>query len=240
VNVNQLDNSWKQVIGIDGVTHQRCSIITKGDFQNCAPTFLKISKPERLKCELKQAVVFANDEFHAVTALGWFGAYSLEEARISKQASKGDAGAMYRAAELRSFRFLRSDDALPHIERWVDIEAARHWFKRSAQLGYVPAVLGGAYLADLIQFGETAYPRLDKRHFIEMAVSDILELQADISMAKEECEEDTMKWEFDTAFSRFSYSFEQWEGRKTVTHLAKAVKRLVAEWKKDLGIKESS
>ena len=240
VNVTELENGWKQVIGIDGVTHQRCSIITKGSFQNWAPTFLKVEKPERLKCELQQAVVFADDEFSAMKAAGWFGAYSLEEARISKRASEGEAGAMYRAAELRSFRFLRSEDSLPHIERWVDIEAARHWFKRSAQSGFVPAVLGEAYLEDLIEFGEKVYPRLDKRDFLEATIEGILELQSEIARAKAECDEDSLEWEFEAAFEWFGYSFEEWEDRKNVAHLAGVVKKFIAKWKKDLGIEASS
>jgi hypothetical protein len=232
VRVENVGGGHKRISGIDAVTNKVCSIITKGDFQDWAPTFIKIVRPHRLHCELDQAVVRSSDDIERLRAKGWFGAYSVAEARVAKGALAGRPEDMVAVAVDRSFRFLRSKDSLPNVERWADPAAAGYWFSAAAQQGIEAAELGRAYLQDLMERGSKATPPVNKKQFIDQAMSVAKRYRATMNFAHRQ----QRRFGYRLKIILFAYIEELRTQMKQhrPRHLGRAASALIDRWQKEI------
>lgn len=233
VKVDDVGGGYKRVGGIDAVTGSICSVIIKGDFQSWAPTFIRVIEPERLHSDLDQTVVGSVDLASKLRARGWYGAYTIEEARLAKRAMDGEPDDMFTIGKDRSFRFFRHADLLPDVKNWADIAAAEFWFSAAASKGVAAADLGRAYLQDLVERGSKATPHVDKRDYIEQVMGVARRYQATVSAVDQR----NIEFSYRVRHMLFGYIEELKNILKQhrPRHLGRAAKEVIERWQKQIG-----
>jgi hypothetical protein len=233
VKIEDAGRGYKRVSGIDAVTKSVCSIIIKGDFQSWVPTFIRVIEPQRLHCELDQTVVGTVDLAKQLRARGWYGAYTIEEARLAKRAMDGQQDDMFTIGKDRSFRFFRHADSLPDVKNWTDIAAAEFWFSAAASKGVAAAELGRAYLQDLVERGSKATPNVDKRDYIEKILGIARRYEATVYAVGQ----GNIKFPYRIRDTLFGYIDELKDvlKRHRPRHLGRAAKEVIDRWQKQIG-----
>jgi hypothetical protein len=109
IRVRRLEKYWL-IEGFDPIDNHRCTFITTIDLSEIRPTYIRVKEPQRIVCDIEQAVVDECDELKVARGKGWFGTESSDEACVAKAAQRGDTNAMRQYAWNRSYRYLGRDN----------------------------------------------------------------------------------------------------------------------------------
>lgn len=151
---------WWQVEGFDPIEKHHCSVFMRDRLFENSPTYIRISEPERVLCEIQQAAFDARRVFKKLRVRGWLGVKSEEDIRCVKAARDGKVNEMLQHARNRSYLYLGSDNSISDVSDFVDTKAAFHWLGLAASLGSLEAELEHAYLRDIVAYrpGEASKP----------------------------------------------------------------------------------
>lgn len=174
----------QRIKGFDPIDNHWCLNITKSysseSLTKDRPTFIWVFRPEATDCKLQQITIRETGIVESITAEMWYGAKSMADVQLIKEAKSGIIKSMRMFASNQTFRRFRSYISID-IEH-SDIESAMYWFNKAKEHGSLEARFEAAYLQDC---QDRLLRSVENTLFMDFDINEITEKIASRKMAEE-------------------------------------------------------